>query len=128
MNKKTIAKVIYYELIPVVIGFFLFGYLGRAANLTDFIYKMAIFVLYMAPFSIAYTLVGGFIFSRFFPPDTCAQKLMAKMVSCKIKKENGYGYCAKCPDNLACIKSIGCTNEIIDDTNEIDEIKGDVEK
>lgn len=84
---------------------------------------MAIFALYIIPFSFIYILIGGFIFSRFFPPDTFAYRLMVKMTNCKIRKENGNEYCAKCQDSLACIKSIDGTSH---DNNKIDKIKGDI--
>jgi len=119
MNKKTIAKIIYYEILPIIIGALVFHSLGRVTDLTDLINKMAIFALYIIPFSFIYILIGGFIFSKFFPSDTFAYRLMVKMTNCKIRKENGDEYCAKCPDSLACIKSI-------DDNNKIDKIKGDV--
>jgi hypothetical protein len=121
MNRKEIAKIIYYELIPVIIGFFLFGYLGRVTDVTDLIHKMIIFLIYMTPFSIVYMWIGGFIFSRLFPRDTYAYRLMAKMTKCKTRKENGVEYCAKCPESLVCINSI-------DNMNKADKIKGDIAK
>jgi predicted membrane protein len=121
MNREKIVKIIYYELIPIIIGFFLFGYLGRVTDVTDLVHKMITFLIYMIPFSLIYMWIGELIFSRFFPQDTYAYRLMIKMTKCKIRKENGAEFCVKCPDSLACIKSI-------DNTNKIDKIKGDVAK
>lgn len=125
LNKEKIARIIYYELIPIIIGFFLFGSLGRVADITDFIRKMIIFFMYIIPLSIIYVWIGGFIFSRFFPRDTYAHRLMTKMINCKIRKENGDEYyCAKCPDSLVCIATV----DVVGGTNKTDKIKGEVAK
>ncbi len=127
LNKEKITRIIYYELIPIIIGFFFFGYLGRVTDITDFIRKMITFAMYIIPLSIVYNWVGGFIFSRLFPRNTYAHRLMIKMTNCKIRKENGREYCVKCPDSLACIASV----DSVDGKNKIgkdDKIKGDVVK
>jgi len=128
LNKEKIARIIYYNLIPIVIGFFIFNYLGRVSDVTDFTRKMITFLMYIIPISFIYVWIGGFIFSRLFPRDTYARRLMIKMINCKIRKENGSDYCTKCPDSLACIKSVDSLDSVdsIDDTN--DKIKGDVAK
>lgn len=123
MNKEKIVRIVYYELIPIIIGFFLFGSFGRVTNITDFVQKMIIFAMYIIPLSIVYVWIGGFIFSRLFPQDTNAHKLMIKMINCKIRKEHGDGYCVKCPDGTACITSVS-----VDGDNKVDKIKGDVTK
>lgn len=127
LNKEKIAKIIYYELIPIIIGFFFFGYLGRVTDTTDFIRKMITFAMYIIPLSIVYNWIGGFIFSRLFPRDTYAHRLMIKMINCKIRKENGNEYCAKCPDSLACIASVDSVGGI-NKVGKVDKIKGDAVK
>jgi len=127
LNKEKIARIIYYELVPIIIGFFFFGYLGRVTGITDFIRKMITFAMYIIPISIIYTWIGGFIFSRLFPRDTYAHRLMVKMINCGTRKENGNEYCAKCPDSLACITSVDSVGSI-DSVCVNDKIKGDVIK
>lgn len=105
--------IIYYELIPIIIGFFFFSSLGRVTDTTDFIRKMITFAMYIIPLSIVYNWIGGFIFSRLFPRDTYAHRLMVKMINCKIRKEKGREYCAKCPDGVVCVTSVGS----VDGTN-----------
>lgn len=127
LNKEKIARIIYYELMPVIIGFFLFSSLGRVTDITDFIRKMITFAMYIIPLSIIYIWIGGFIFSRLFPRDTYAHRLMVKMINCDARKEHGDGYCVKCPDSIACITSV----DNVDSMNKIDKadkIKGDVVK
>lgn len=133
LNKEKIARIIYYELIPIIIGFLLFGSLGRVTDTTDFIQKMITFAMYIIPLSFVYNWIGGFIFSRLFSRDTYAHRLMIKMINCKIRKENGNEYCAKCPDSLACIASVDSVdgmNKIdkVDKVDKVDKIKGDVVK
>lgn len=127
LNKEKIARIIYYELIPIIIGFFFFGYLGRVTDITDFIRKMITFAMYIIPISIIYTWIGGFIFSRLFPRDTYAHRLMVKMINCGTRKENGDEYCVKCLDSLACITSVGSVDGT-NKTDKADKIKGDVVK
>lgn len=122
LKKEKIARIIYYNLIPIVIGFFFFGSLGRVTDTTDFIRKMITFAMYIIPLSFVYVWIGGSIFSRLFPRDTYAHRLMVKMVNCGARKEHGDGYCAKCPDSFVCVTSV----DGIDGTN--DRIKGDVAK
>lgn len=124
MNKEKIAKIIYYNIMPIIIGAFLFSSLGRVTDATDLIRKMIVFAIYIIPLSIVYTWIGEFIFSKLFPRDTYAHRLMTKMINCKIRKENGDEYCVKCPDSLACITSVDSVSGI----NKIDKIKGDVVK
>jgi hypothetical protein len=124
LNKEKIARIIYYELIPIIVGFFFFGSLGRVTNTTDLIQKMITFAMYIIPLSFIYVWIGGFIFSRLFPRDTYAYRLMTKMINCKIRKEHGDGYCVKCPDGTVCITSIDGFDKI----DKVDKIKGDVIK
>lgn len=130
LNKEKIARIIYYELIPIIIGFFFFGSLGRVTDTTDFIQKMITFAIYIIPLSIVHVWIGGFIFSRLFPRDTYAHRLMIKMINCGARKEHGDGYCAKCPDSTACITSVDNVDGMnkIDKIDKADKIKGDVAK
>lgn len=124
LNREKIIRIIYYDIIPIIIGFFLFGSLGRVTDITDFIQKMIIFAMYIIPILLVHMLLGGYIFSRFFPQDTYAQGLMTKMMHCKIRKEHGDDYCVKCPDGTVCITSV----DSVDGENKVDKIKGDVTK
>ena len=124
LNREKIIRIIYYDIIPIIIGFFLFWSLGRVTDITDFITKMIIFAIYIIPISIIYMWLGGYIFSRYFPQDTYAYRLMTKMMQCKIRKEHGDDYCVKCPDGTVCITSV----DIIGGENKVDKIKGDVVK
>lgn len=128
-NIEKIARIIYYSLIPIVIGFYLFGSLGRAKDATDLIQKLVIFLIYIIPLSIIYAWFGDFIFSRLFPEDTLARRLMLKMVNCKIRKERGDGYCVKCPDGYKCAASVDASVDYTNDINKmIKKDKGDVTK
>lgn len=129
-SAEKIARIIYYDLVPIIIGFFLFGYLGRVTDITDFIRKMITFAMYIIPISIVYNWIGGFIFSIFFPQDTYAYRLMVKMINCGARKEHGDGYCAKCPDSDTCITSVDSVDSIgsMNKIDKIDKIKGDTTK
>ena len=73
---------------------------------------MITFLIYIIPISLIYVWFGDFIFSRLFPKDTLVYKLMLKMVSCKVRKERGSGYCAQCPDGYKCAISIDDTDNV----------------
>ena len=104
-NTEKIIRILYYNLVPIIIGFYLFDSLGRVKDITDFIQKMITFLMYIIPISIIYVWFGDFIFSRLFPKDTLVYKVMLKMVNCNIRKERGDGYCVKCPDGYKCASS-----------------------
>lgn len=125
-NAEKVARLIYYELIPIIIGFYLFSSFGRVTDLTDFTKKIITFIIYMIPISIVYVRLGDIIFSRLFPEDTIAHRIMLKMVSCNVRKERGSGYCASCPDGYKCAASVGNNIDNILKTDKIN--NGDVVK
>lgn len=105
---ERIARIVYYNLIPIIIGAFLFSSFGMVKDVNDFIHKMIIFSIYIIPLSIIYVWIGdSLIFPNIFPIDTAAYRLMLKMKNCEIRKKNGYDYCFKCQDSYTCVDSTG---------------------
>lgn len=102
INRKKIGKIIYFSIIPVIMGAVVFSYFGRVTDGNDFIRKMILFIIIMVPISIIYAWFGDKVL---FPnKDTIPHKILDKMERCTIRKEKGDTYCAKCPEGYECAK------------------------
>lgn len=105
---EKIAKLIYYNIIPFIVGFYVFSHISPegAKGLADLIQKTIIFLSFIIPFAIIYNWIGSVIFPRLFPENILVHRLATKMTNCNIRKEKGRDYCAECADGYECASSI----------------------
>ena len=105
MKTKDIVRFIYWEGVPLIIGFILFRYTGIDGTDSFWdILKVFFSNLYIIiPIIIIHIWIGNRIFKDI---DTSTNKLASKMMRCKLRKKNGFSYCAKCPDGYTCAGDI----------------------
>ena len=93
MGSKDIFKFIYWEVMPVAIGFIMFLYIDKMEiSIVD---KIIVFIVIALPVAIIRSYVGMKIFKE---EPTLAEKIM----SCGLRRKYGNGYCAECPDSYEC--------------------------
>lgn len=97
MTYKDIFKYIYWKIAPVAIGFFLFLYLDKMD--AHFTKKILIFLVIAIPVATIRLWIGTKIFKE-------KKTLVDKIMSCKLRKGHGRGYCVKCPDGYVCAPNI----------------------
>ena len=105
MKIKDIVRLIYWEGVPLLTGFILFRYAGvdKANSILDVV-KIFISNLYIIiPVIIAHITIGNILFKR---KETHIDALANKMMRCKLRKQHGLSYCAKCPDSYTCAGDI----------------------
>ena len=101
MKIKDIVRLVYWEGIPLLTGFILFRYacVDKANSVID-VAKIFISNLYIIiPVIIIHITIGNMLFKR---NETRIDTLANKMMRCKLRKQYGRSYCARCPDGYTC--------------------------
>ena len=93
MDKRNVLKFIYWEVMPIAIGFVSFYYINKM-NVSAW-EKLFIFVAVILPISMVRVSIGMRLFKE---RPTLAEKIM----SCNLRRRYGNSYCADCPDSFAC--------------------------
>lgn len=105
MKIKDIVRLIYWEGVPLLTGLILFRYAGvdKANGVID-VAKIFVSNLYIIiPVIIVHITIGNIIFKR---NEAHIDTLANRMMRCKLRKQYGRSYCAKCPDGYTCATSI----------------------
>ncbi len=94
-------KFTYWTILPVAIGFFLFYYIDKM-NIS-IIEKIIIFMVVVIPIATIRVWIGKKIFKE-------KKTLTDKIMSCSLRRINGYEYCARCPDSYECATDVDDEN------------------
>lgn len=97
MNTKDIFKIIYWNVMPVVIGFILYFYIDKMK--IPIIEKIIIFLVIIIPIIIIRLWLGEKIFKE-------RPTLVEKIMSCSLRRKYGKNYCVECPDSYECASDI----------------------
>lgn len=103
MNMKMIAKFMYWNAIPFVVGAVAFYYFNKIEDPWDFMKVWITFLVIAFPFIIIHVWIGRKIFKE-------RLTLADKMTRCRLRMQYGSSYCVDCADSYTCASTIDNAN------------------
>ena len=99
MNKRTIAKLIYFDAIPIIVGMIAFYYINKINDMWEYMKAVGSFLLMCIPLMMIHTWIGNKIFPE-------KPTLADKIVRCRLRRKYGNSYCVECDDSYNCASNI----------------------